>query len=441
MTHSARLFFTGGPGSSCHFCSGGADLHTRPRARPRGGSRRGAERVLPAMSPALGRHDARRDAAVDRRGAQPGRPDRAAGCASGRTRLPMDDQRTRPPLRTLSVRAYRAADRAAWSAFVAACPESTFFHRIEWRDLLEGVFRHRTHYLMAERDGSVVGVLPLAEMRSLLFGHALVSLPFAEHAGVAAIDADAVAALHAAACELSESLRVQHLELRNFRRREPDWPEQDLYVTFRKRLEPDPEDNLRAVPKSQRAMVRRAARRGLASEIDSDTSRFFDLYADNVQRHGTPALPRRYFDELLRAFGRDCEVMTILDAAGRPVSSVLSFFFRDQVLPYYGGDITAARALAANDFRCWELMRRAVERGARLFDYGRSKRGTGSYDFKRFWGFTPEPLHYEYALLRRAAVPQHNPSNPRYRAPMEVWKRLPRPLVNWLGPHIVRNLG
>jgi FemAB-related protein (PEP-CTERM system-associated) len=340
-----------------------------------------------------------------------------------------------------SVRPYEAADRAAWTAFVARCPESTFFHRIEWRDLIETVFRHRTHYLIAERAGGIVGVLPLAEVRSLLFGHALVSLPFAEHAGVAALDDDAVAALHAAARDVSLSMGAQRLELRNFRRREPEWPEQDLYVTFHKTLEPDPDATLRAVPKSQRAMVRRAARRGLASEVDTDTRRFFDLYADNVQRHGTPALPRRYFDLLLQTFGRDCEIMTVIDRAGRPVSSVLSFFFRDQVLPYYGGDVTAARSLAANDFRCWELMRRAIERGVRLFDYGRSKRGTGSYDFKRYWGFTPQPLHYEYALLRGGDVPQHHPANPRYRAPIEVWKRLPRPVANWLGPHIVRNLG
>jgi FemAB-related protein (PEP-CTERM system-associated) len=341
----------------------------------------------------------------------------------------------------LSVRPYRGTDRSAWTRFVATCPEATFFHRLEWRDLIGRLFGHRTHYLVAERAGRLVGVLPLAEVRSLVFGHALVSLPFAERAGVAASDPAAVGALHAAARDLALSLGVQHLELRNAFRREPGWPEQDLYVAFRKEISPDEDANLRAIPRSQRAMVRRAARRGLVAEIDAGIGRFFDLYADNVQRHGTPALPRRYFEALLSAFGSDCEVLTVVDRAGRPVSSVLSFFFRDEILPYYGGDVVAARALAANDFRCWELMRRAAARGARSFDYGRSKRGTGSYDFKRFWGFRPEPLHYEYALLRRASVPQVNPSNPRFRTPIEVWKRLPRGVANWLGPHIVRHLG
>ncbi len=123
------------------------------------------------------------------------------------------------------------------------------------------------------------------------------------------------------------------------------------------------------------------------------------------------------------------------------MSSVLSFYFRDEVLPYYAGDTTAARDLAANDFKYWELMRRACERGLRVFDYGRSKRGTGSFAFKKNWGFEPPPLHYEYRLFRGDAVPQNNPSNPKYRALIALWRRLPRRSSNALGPMIVRNLG
>lgn len=341
----------------------------------------------------------------------------------------------------LSLRSYRVADRTAWAAFVAMCPEATFFHRIEWRDLLESFLRHRTHYLLAERAGRIVAVLPLAEVKSLVFGHALVSLPFAEHAGVASIESSAVAPLHAKARALAGSLGVQHLELRNLVRREPEWPEQDLYVTFRKAISGDHDENMRAVPRKQRAMVRRAAGRGLRSEVSSEAGHLFPLYTDNMQRHGSPAFARQYFDELLRTFGRDCEILTVFDKRGRPVSGALTFYFRDQALPSYGGDVIAARQLAANDFRACELMRRAAERGVRLFDYGRSKRGTGSYDFKRNWGFAPQPLHYEYALLGRDAVPQNNPTNPKYRAPIAIWQRLPRSVVNWLGPYIVRYLG
>lgn len=120
---------------------------------------------------------------------------------------------------------------------------------------------------------------------------------------------------------------------------------------------------------------------------------------------------------------------------------MLSFYFRDEVLPYYAGDDAAARALAANDFKYWELMRRACERGCRVFDYGRSKLGTGPYAFKKNWGFEPQPLSYEYRLYKRDSVPQNNPANPKYRAFIALWKRLPLGVANALGPHIVRNLG
>jgi len=188
-------------------------------------------------------------------------------------------------------------------------------------------------------------------------------------------------------------------------------------------------------------MVRKGIKNGLRSEIDTTVERFFALFADNVHRHGTPALPKRYFERLQREFGPDCEVLTVLDSSGRALSSVFSFYFRDEVLPYYAGDDETAREMAANDFKYWELMRRACQRGVKVFDYGRSKLGSGSYAFKKNWGFEPTPLHYEYRLYRRDSIPQNNPSNLKYRALIALWRRLPQGLVNRIGPFIVRSLG
>lgn len=328
-----------------------------------------------------------------------------------------------------------------WDAFVQACPAATFFHRAGWQDVIRQVFRHDTYFLYAEQGGVIQGVLPLAHVRSRLFGHSLSSLPFAVYGGVAAVNDEAASALESEAQRLAESLGVEHLELRHVERRHADWPLQDLYVTFRKQILPDEDDNLLAIPRKQRAMVRKGIKNGLMSQLDADVERFFALYADNVHRHGTPAMPRRYFKALMDTFGTDCEIMTVCSAQGRPLSSVLSFYFRDEVLPYYAGDDEAARELAANDFKYWELMRRACARGIRVFDYGRSKAGTGSYAFKKNWGFEPTPLHYEYRLYKRDSVPQNNPANAKYRLLIEAWRRMPIGLANWLGPHIVRNLG
>jgi FemAB-related protein (PEP-CTERM system-associated) len=341
----------------------------------------------------------------------------------------------------LRVRGLTDEDRVRWEDFVHRCPDATFFHRVGWKDVVEECFGHTTHYLLAERDAQIIGVLPLAEVKSFLFGHALVSLPFCAYGGVAAVETEAVTALHGVARQLGEKIGVEHLELRHRAVREANWPQQDLYVTFRKAILPKVADNLASVPRKQRAMVRKGIARNLVSRIDADLDDFFALYADNVHRHGTPPLAKRYFEVLRRTFDRDCEVLTVTDPHGRAVSSVLSFYFRDEVLPYYAGDVAAARDLAANDFKYWELLRRACERGLRVFDFGRSKRGTGAFAFKKNWGLEPSPLAYEYCLYRRERIPENNPLNPKYRMLMALWRRLPISVANLVGPHLVKGLG
>jgi FemAB-related protein (PEP-CTERM system-associated) len=344
----------------------------------------------------------------------------------------------------LTVKRLSLQDMAAarqWDDFVQTCPGATFFHRSGWQKVVNSVFRHDTYFLYAESQGQIEGVLPLAHVNSLLFGNSLVSLPFAVYGGVAAITVPAAQLLEQHAQQLARQLKVDHLEFRNIDQRHADWPTQDLYVTFRKEILPQEEANLLAIPRKQRAMIRKGIKNGLLSGLDHDADRFFELYADNVHRHGTPAMPKRYFQALLDEFGDDCEVLTVTGPSGQPLSSVLSFYFRDEVLPYYAGDDESARDLAANDFKYWELMRRACGRGIKLFDYGRSKQGTGSYAFKKNWGFEPRPLHYEYCLYKRAAIPQNNPANAKYQLLIQTWRRMPLKLANWLGPFIVRNLG
>jgi FemAB-related protein (PEP-CTERM system-associated) len=346
------------------------------------------------------------------------------------------------PLRIARLAAQDQALSARWDAFVLAHPQATFFHRSGWLRIIERVFGHQGFFLYAERDGVIEGVLPLAEVKSRLFGHSVSSLPFGVYGGVAALNDEAAAALEAEAEKIARGQGAEHLEYRNLGpTRHADWPRQDLYVTFRKEILPDEEANMLAIPRKQRAMVRKGIKNELRAEIDANVDRFFDLYADNVHRHGTPAMPKKYFQALLDEFGPDAEVLTVTGPDGKPLSTVLTFYFRDECLPYYAGDDEAARDLAANDFKYWELMRRACARGLKVFDYGRSKQGTGPYAFKKNWGFEPQPLSYEYRLFKRDAIPQNNPNNPKYQLMIKAWRKLPIGVANWLGPFIVKNLG
>jgi FemAB-related protein (PEP-CTERM system-associated) len=329
---------------------------------------------------------------------------------------------------------------AHWDTFVEMCLGATFFHRVGWKEVIERSFGHRTYYLYAESRNKICGVLPLAHIRSWFFGNALISTPFCVYGGTLAESPVARRVLEDEAIKLATRLRVDYLELRGQEACHPKSISKDLYVTFRKKIDPDPEKNLLAIPRKQRRMVRQGMKAGLSAEIDLDVGRFYEIYATSVRNLGTPVFSRKYFEILKEVFGQNCQVLTVI-RDNRAISSVLSFYFRDEVLPYYGGSIPEARQVAANDFMYWELMRRAGKQGIRLFDYGRSKRGTGSFHFKINWGFEPQPLKYEYLLVKAKTMPDVSPLNPRYGLFIDLWKHTPLTLSKLIGPMIAKNLG
>jgi FemAB-related protein (PEP-CTERM system-associated) len=329
---------------------------------------------------------------------------------------------------------------ARWDQFVETCPETTFFHKAGWKEVIERAFGHTIHFLYAEENGEVVGVLPLGHVKSFLFGNALISSPFCVYGGIAATSAEAREALDQAACELARELNVDYLEMRNRQEQKTERPRKALYVTFKKTLDTDVEANLQAIPRKQRAVVRKGIKSGMLSVVDDHVDRFYQAYGESVRNLGTPVFSKRYFQIIMEVFPDCCEVQTI-EFEGKLVASVMSFYFRDEVLPYYGGGTSEARALKGNDFMYWELMRRATEKGVKIFDYGRSKEGTGSYRFKKHWGFEPEPLHYEFELINATEMPDINPMNPKYKIFIEMWQKLPLPISMMIGPWISKNLG
>lgn len=341
----------------------------------------------------------------------------------------------------LVVRELTDSDQARWDSYVDNNPAATFFHRVAWKSVIEDSFSQKSYYAFVERAGVVTGILPLVHMKSRLFGNGLASLPFAVYAGPVADDAASHDALDAYAIALADRLNVEYLEYRNRQPLRPDWPcKDDLYFTFRRPIEQDPEQNLKAIPRKQRAVVRQSLKNGLEAVVENNVDTVFAVYAESVRNLGTPVFPKRYFRNLKTVFGKDCELL-VIRKDGKPVSGVLSFYFRDEVLPYYGGGTRDARKLGANDFMYWDLMSRAGQQGYRVFDFGRSKAGTGAFSFKKNWGFTPTALHYEYRLRTIDRMPEHNPLNPKYQLMIAAWKRLPLPVANALGPFIVRNLG
>jgi len=305
---------------------------------------------------------------------------------------------------------------------------------------VEEAFGFRAHYLVAREGRHIEGVLPLFEVSGLLGQRALVSVPYAVYGGVCATSAAARQALVNAAVALGRDCKAEYVELRQRRDLGLGLPTKTRYVTFARAIAKNEEENAAAIPRKQRRMTRQGARYGLTTTLDRDhLDAFYAIYARNLRNLGTPVFPRRLLHAILDAFDKECQIL-IVRRDRRIVAGVLTLFYEDQVLPYYGAALREPDVPGINDFMYWELMCHAARAGYRVFDFGRSREGTGSYEFKRHWGFEPVPLPYQYALLRGDAMPDRSPSNPRFRLATEVWKRLPLPVANVLGPLVTRYL-
>ena len=337
-------------------------------------------------------------------------------------------------------------DEGGWEAFVAAHPQATPFHSLAWREAVRRGLRYDTPYLIAKAGNEVVGILPLVHVKTPLFGNTLVSTGFAVGGGVLAMDDIVAGALADAAIALGDELGVGCVELRSEQALFDDWLTKDTtYAGFRAPLIADHDERLKAVPRKKRADVRKGIKGGIKGgfivDTDAPVAVFHDLYARNLHALGTPILPLKWYSALKTAFGDACEISTIGTDEHGPVVALMTFWFRGCVYPYYVGATAEARGLHAFDHVYWDLMERAAAQGVAEFDFGRSKPGTGSYDYKKYWGFEASPLAYQYHLIRASTMPDVNPNNPKYARFVAAWKKLPFGVTTRVGPFLARQLG
>lgn len=345
------------------------------------------------------------------------------------------------------VRPFTKADEAAWDAFCLGDARGTFCHLSGWKRAIERTWGHQPHYLIAERAGRITGILPLFEVKSLLFGHSLVSVPNGVYGGIVAADAASHTALESRAAALGQSLRVDYVELRDRRADDrawnapEDWHVKELYVGFEQPLTTDEDALMGGFKRELRRMIRQGVKAGLTSRVgrEDHLDRFFDAYAFSLHGLGTPVFPKGLFANLLEEFPAHSDIL-VVEHDGRLAGTVFSFYHGGTVYPYYAGAYPQYYKAGVNNFLYWELMRHAAARGCTTFDFGRSKLGTGAHAFKRTWGMHEYPLPYRYHLVRAREMPNMSPTNARYSRRISLWKRLPPPVTKLLGPLIVKGL-
>ena len=347
--------------------------------------------------------------------------------------------------RALIVRTYRKSDAPAWDAFVQSSVNGTFCHLTGWGQVIERVWNHPPHHLIAEDNGAIKGVLPLFHIKSRVFGSMLISTPNGVYGGVAANDAAANQALIDEAKNRAAELQVDFLELRNaFETSEvnnSDLHRKDLYFAFEHPITTDEDALMKSFPRDVRTMIRKGGKNELTAQLGREDllDEFYEVYATSVHHLGTPVFPKRLFAEFLREFPNHSDILVIRQG-DKVAGGVLSFYFRETVMPYYGGAYGEFYRAGINNFMYWELMRSAAARGFTRFDFGRSKIGTGAYEFKRGWGMQMNALPYQFYLVRAKEIPNLNPTNPKFELMINLWKRLPLGVTKVLGPRIVKYL-
>jgi len=326
-----------------------------------------------------------------------------------------------------------------WDAFVQDHAQGSPFHLVSWKTTIEESFGYKPFYLVARQAGRICGVLPLFAVENAVIGRVLISTPFAVYGGILADGEASKRALYDRAREVGGELEVQHIEFRNaFPEQCVGEPNVTRYVSFAQPLLPDADATLESIPKKTRNLVRKALKQPFRMTYGvQNLNHFEDLYATNMRRLGTPCFPSKYFANLVKNFGGMVDVREVwLD--DKPMAASLNFLFREEMHIYYAAADTRFNALGPNTFMYYEHLCWAGKNGYKSFDFGRCKRGTGVFEFKRHWNTTMRELPYEVVLVRRKELPNFTPTNPRFKLAIQIWKRVPLWLTRLIGPRLIR---
>jgi len=332
-------------------------------------------------------------------------------------------------------------DMQRWDAYVRAHSQGSFFHLSGWSEVIKKSFSHSCHFIYAEKGGQICGVLPLVEVKSTLFGHALISTPFCVYGGAIGDSEEVVRKLENEACQIAEKLNVDYLELRYKEKQNSDLLLKQAHSTFGCELAEDADAILANVKKKQRAVIRHSLKNELSTDTSDNLDAFYDLLSQSYRNLGTPIFSKRFFSNLKEEFKDELDILVIRDKHGQPSNAVMNFYFGDQVLPYYGGGNNEARSLKSADYMYYQVMCNARDRGFTWFDFGRSKNDSGPYKYKKNWGMEPMPLHYYYHLVKAEALPNLSPNNPKYKMFISMWQKLPLKVSQIIGPFLSKYLG
>jgi FemAB-related protein (PEP-CTERM system-associated) len=331
-----------------------------------------------------------------------------------------------------------AGEAAEWDTFVRGNPNWTHFHQYGWRRVMENALAHETLYLAArDEHGHLAGVLPLVRVKSFLFGHFLVSMPFLNYGGPIGSDA-AVQSLAGHAMNLADESGADLLELRSRRELPLELPASHRKVTVVLDLEPgDPEPTFAALKSKVRSQVRRPMKEGVEVRFGADQlDAFHGVFAQNMRDLGTPVLGRPVFEAMRDEFG-DSVWFGAAWLGEEPVAAGCGFAWNGEFEMTWASSLRAHNRIAPNMLLYWRFIEKAAKEGFQTFNFGRCTPGGGTHRFKLQWRGRDEPLWWYHRPADADASTPSPDEGALSLGPM-VWRKIPLSVANALGPRIVR---
>jgi serine/alanine adding enzyme len=334
-----------------------------------------------------------------------------------------------------------AIDDRAWDAYVESHPQRSAYHFSGWARLIARAFRHDAVLLAATEGSKVVGVLPVVLMRSRVFGRFAVSLPFLNEGGLLADDESVEAYLVDAAIDVARREGAEYLELRHRQRHSTALQPRSHKVAMTLALRDTIDAQWQAIDRKVRNQVRKAEKSGVTVESGGIEllDGFYGVFARNMRDLGTPVFGVELFAETLRTFPERSRVFVARYREALVAGSIVHWR-GDSIEVIWASALRESNMVSANVLLYWHMLQLAIGQGCTRFEFGRCTPNEGPFHFKRQWGAEPSPLVWEYWHAGPVREVDNTPRNPKYRAAVAIWQRLPVGVTTVVGPRIVRSI-
>lgn len=313
---------------------------------------------------------------------------------------------------------------------------------LNWLAVLQDGLSQVPYLIELREEGELAGYLPLAFVKSLLFGRYLIGLPYLNSGGVDELPALEASRLIDAAVELAEELNCRFLELRHEHAVSHPAFNAELTQKVHMRLQlPATEQQLWDQLKSK---VRSQVKKGLSYEFpfewggESLLDEFYQLFSIRMHELGTPVYGKRLFQSILREFGERAEICCLRDS-NRAIAAAMLIHGETITEVPSAASLMSYNRSNANMTLYWQLMSRAIQRGSLFFDFGRATRDSGTHRFKKQWGSEESPTCWQYHV-REGSADALRPDNQKNQKRIEMWKKLPLWVTRLCGPAIVRGI-